>query len=159
MPTRPCSHVRRTPQPAEESVDQRRRSRFTITCFSAHDDNRKKISRTRVSYGSNSRHTHTKMVTMPQSQRRTAGGTGKTTSRTFAEKVSAKKSPGGNGVHGPMIIVPRKRADRKFSNITRRHRYRVDTKWDSLNDDVTLARTISFSNSNYYINRAKQIYP
>jgi hypothetical protein len=29
-----------------------------ITGFSAHDDNRKKISRTRVSYGSNSRHTH-----------------------------------------------------------------------------------------------------
>jgi hypothetical protein len=58
IPTRPCSHVRRTPQPAKESVDQRRRSRFTIIGFPVHDDNRKKTSRTRISYGSNSRHTH-----------------------------------------------------------------------------------------------------
>jgi hypothetical protein len=43
---------------------------------------------------------------MSQPQKHTAGGTGKMTSRMFAKKVSAEKSPGSNGVYGPVIIVP-----------------------------------------------------
>jgi predicted DNA-binding transcriptional regulator AlpA len=101
MSTRPCSHLRRTPQLAEESVDQRRRSRFTITGFSALNDNRNKILRTRVSYefeqSSRSCLWRWRLHrNMPQPQKHTAGGTGKTTSRTYAEAVSAEKSPGVN---------------------------------------------------------------
>jgi hypothetical protein len=103
MLTRPCSHVRRTPQPAEELVDQRRQSQFTITGFSAHDDNRKKISQIRVSYGRDTHELSLEMAT--HDTKHTVVGKGKTTSRTFAEKVSAEKSSGSNGVHGPVIIV------------------------------------------------------
>jgi hypothetical protein len=36
--------------------------------------------------------------------------------------MSVEKSPGSYGVHGPVTIVPRSRADQNFSNITQRNR-------------------------------------
>jgi hypothetical protein len=144
MPTRPYSHVRRTPRPAEESVVQRRRSRFTITDFSAHDDNRKKISRTRVSYGSNSRHTPESVpgdTVTPSCY----GTTTKTHGRWHGKNDESdvrRESFGGKKV--PELT--------RRSKILEHHTpspLSVNTKRDNLNGDVTLARTISFSNSNY----------
>jgi hypothetical protein len=166
MPTWPCSHVRQTPQPAEESVDQQRRSRFTVTGFSTHDDSRKKISRTTVSYGSNSRHTHEVVpgdgdcTVLCRNHKNTRPAAREKQRVGRLQIVSAEKSPGSNGVHGPVIFAITHR-----SKILEHHTPTplsgapVNTKWGNLNDNVTLARMISFSNSNYYLNHAKQIYP
>jgi hypothetical protein len=98
---------------------------------------------------------------MPQTQKHTAGGAGKTTSRTFTKKVSAEKSLGSNGVYGldNLSAITHRSKILEHHTPTPLSGAPVNTKWDNLNGDMTLVRTITFPNSNSYINRAKQIYP
>uniref|UniRef100_A0A2S2QQ16 Uncharacterized protein n=1 Tax=Sipha flava TaxID=143950 RepID=A0A2S2QQ16_9HEMI len=152
MPTRPCSQVRRTPQQAEESVDQRRRSRFTITGFSA-QENFADTDQLRFEQSS-----HTYEVIPGDGDSTVLCCNHKNTRPLAREKRRVGRSQ-------------RKFRRKKVPELTRRSKILehhtptllsgapVNTKWDNLNGDVTLARTISFSNSNCYINRAKQICP
>jgi hypothetical protein len=100
---------------------------------------------------------------MPQPRKHTAGGAGKTTSRTSAEIVSAEKNRGSKmastGTGDNRTAITRRSKILEHRTPTPLSGAPVNTKWDNLNGDVTLAQTISFSNSNYYVNRAKQIYP
>jgi hypothetical protein len=155
MPTRPCSHVRRTPQPVEEWVDQWHRSRFTITGFFAHDDNKKKISWTRIraaNTGSNSRHTHEVVpgdgnsTVLCRNHKNTRLVVRKKRRVECSQRKCRRKKV-------PAVMASTDRVTGR-SKILEHHTPTplsgapVNTKRDNLNGDVTIARTISFSNSN-----------